>query len=64
MWAPRFYTWGLKDVKNKKGVKLGPSESLVSKIRVRKTHNREDKASDMLQLSDKKRLDMGKSCIK
>ena len=50
VWAPRFYTWGLKGVKNKKGV--------------RKTHYREDKACNMLHLSDKKRLDMGKSCLK
>ena len=26
VWAPRFYTWGLKDVKNKKGLKIGPRE--------------------------------------
>jgi len=64
MWAPRFYTLGLKDVKNKKGVELGPTERLVSKVGVRKTHYREDKFSDMLHLSDKKRLDMRKSCIK
>ncbi len=61
VWAPRFYTWGLKDVKNKKGVKIGPRERLASKVGVRKTHYREDKACNMLHLSDKKRLDMGKS---
>ena len=64
VWAPRFYTWGLKDVKNKKGVKIGPRERLASKVGVRKTHYREDKACNMLHLSDKKRLDMGKSCLK
>ena len=64
VWAPRFYTWGLKDAKNKKGVKIGPRERLASKVGIRKTHYREDKACNMLHLSDKKRLDMGKSCLK
>ena len=65
LWAPRFYTWGLKDVKNNKRVKICPiGERLASKVGVRKTHYREDKASNMLHLNDKKRLDMGKSCIK
>ena len=51
-------------VKNKKGGKIGPRERLASKVGVRKTHYREDKACNMLHLSDKKRLDMGKSCLK
>ena len=32
MLAPRFYTWGLKDVKNKKGLKIGPRDRLVFKV--------------------------------
>ena len=65
MWATRFYTWGLMDVKNKKGVKMDSRESLVTKVVVMKMHYREDKASNMLHLMViKKRLDMGKSCIK
>jgi len=45
-------------------VKIGPRERLASKVGVRKTHYREDKACNMLHLSDKKRLDVGKSCLK
>ena len=47
------------------GVKMDSRESLVTKVVVMKMHYREDKASNMLHLMVvKKRLDMGKSCIK
>ena len=49
-----FYTWGLRDVKNKKEVKIGPRKRLVSKGVVRKMHFREDKASNLLHLSYKR----------
>ena len=40
-------------------------ESLVTKVVVMKMHSREDKAADMLHLMViKKRLDVGKFCIK
>ena len=48
-----------------KGVKMDSRESFVTKVVVMKIHYREDKASNMLHLMViKKRLDMGKSCIK